>query len=102
MSGNRFKVLPILNWSKDEVLEYQRAIALPKHPLAAKGFVTIGDAHSSRAMKAGETNERATRFDGKTQECGLHVQTVPLVQLVKLLQGPPPLPSGYVLFTKPN
>merc|ERR1711879_1027012 len=102
INSKRFKVLPILEWSKDDVTQYQKSMALPKHPLAAKGFATVGDAHSSRAVRAGETNERATRFNGKTQECGLHTETVPLNQLIKLLQAPPVLPDGYVLFTKPD
>lgn len=102
VSTNRFKVLPILQWSKNNMSQYQKSHGLPSHPLATKGFVTVGDARSSRAMKVGETDERATRFQGKTQECGLHTQTVPLDQLIELLQAPPPLPSGYVLFTKPD
>merc|ERR1711879_892968 len=76
---------------------------MPKHPLASKGFTTVGDAHSSRALKPGETNERATRFNGKAQECGLHTSTVPLEQLLKMSTvSLEPLPAGYVLFTKPS
>jgi len=49
-------------------------IDLPKHPLQAKGYVTVGDWHSSRPVEAGEDG-RATRFGGKFEECGLHVET---------------------------
>jgi len=101
LGSKLFKVLPILRWSKEDVSEYQKD--MPKHPLASKGFTTVGDAHSSRALKPGETNERATRFNGKAQECGLHTSTVPLEQLLKMSTvSLEPLPAGYVLFTKPS
>jgi glutaredoxin 3 len=54
-------------------------------------------------MKAGETNERASRFGGKSQECGLHVQTVSVTQLLTQWKQPQSaLPNGYVIFSKPN
>jgi phosphoadenosine phosphosulfate reductase len=101
LDSERYKLLPILDWTKAEVKEYMKAMSLPTHPLEAAGFATIGDKHSSRALKAGETNERATRFGGKVQECGLHTSTSSLEQLLKQhsLQA---LPDGYVLFTKPS
>jgi glutaredoxin len=102
VAANLFKVLPILQWSKDDVSDYQSAMQLSQHPLSAKGFSTVGDAHSSRALRSGEANERSTRFNGKTQECGLHTQTVPLGDLVRMLEAITPLPNGYVLFTKPD
>jgi phosphoadenosine phosphosulfate reductase len=103
LGSQRFKILPILDWTKQDVQHYQKTMMLPRHPLQAKGFATVGDAHSSRALRHGETDERATRFGGKTQECGLHTQTIPLKQfLVELERQSAPLPSGFVLFTKPN
>jgi phosphoadenosine phosphosulfate reductase len=69
------KILPILHWDKADIANYFEDNLLPRHPLESKGFATVGDAHSSRAMKAGETDERASRFGGKSQECGLHTQT---------------------------
>jgi glutaredoxin len=77
-------------------------MTLPRHPLESAGFASVGDTHSSRAMKAGEKDERATRFGGKTQECGLHTQTISLDMLMAQLDEVPTLPDGYVLFTKPT
>lgn len=102
MGSHRFKILPILKWSKPQVKEFQANMNLSRHPLESKGFATVGDAHSSRALKAGETNERATRFGGKAQECGLHSSTVPVEQLIVYLKEPLPAQNGYVIFSKPN
>jgi phosphoadenosine phosphosulfate reductase len=76
MACDRPKVLPILDWSKDQIYKYLDKHRLPRHPLESVGFATVGDNHSSRAMEAGEVDERATRFGGKAQECGLHARTV--------------------------
>lgn len=99
LEAEQYKVLPILDWSKEDVKEYMKD--LPKHPLESAGFATIGDKHSSRALKKGETDERATRFGGKTQECGLHTSTSSLDLLLKEIEETA-LPDGYVIFTKPK
>jgi phosphoadenosine phosphosulfate reductase len=73
-SQGRFKILPMLKMSDADVVEYMDKYDLPKHPLQAKGYVTVGDWHSSRPVQPGEDG-RATRFGGKFEECGLHVDT---------------------------
>jgi phosphoadenosine phosphosulfate reductase len=72
MQGSRFKILPILKMTDEQVVEYMDKYDLPQHPLQAKGYVTVGDWHSSRPVEEGE-DPRNTRFGGKFQECGLHV-----------------------------
>jgi phosphoadenosine phosphosulfate reductase len=44
---------------------------LPYHPLWEKGYVSIGDTHTTRPLSAGMTEEE-TRFFGLKRECGLH------------------------------
>jgi phosphoadenosine phosphosulfate reductase len=44
---------------------------LPYHPLLEKGYVSIGDWHSTRSLEEG-MNEEDTRFFGLKRECGLH------------------------------
>lgn len=85
MVGQRFKVLPILDWSKAQIDSYQKENTLPKHPLEAEGFVTVGDSHSTRALRDGESNARATRFGGKAEECGLHTNTSPFESFSKMM-----------------
>ncbi|OWZ19929.1 Phosphoadenosine phosphosulfate reductase [Phytophthora megakarya] len=75
----RLKVCPILNWSKTQIEQYMTANELEFHPLKAQGYESVGDAHSSRPVTQADKgndhkgNDRAGRFNGKEQECGLHL-----------------------------
>ncbi len=67
------KIHPLLNMTKEDVERYLRVYALPRHPLTQKGYATVGDRHSSRPVRPGDSNERATRFNGIVEECGIHL-----------------------------
>ncbi len=71
--GERYKILPILGWTTRDVHSYLKTNDLPVHPLFYEGYGTVGDWHSSRAVTADDENERATRFQGLKEECGLHL-----------------------------
>ena len=73
LQGDRYKILPILNWNARDIYQYLTERDLPYHPLFDKGYVTVGDWHSSRPLMAADSNERDTRFQGLKQECGLHL-----------------------------
>ncbi|MEM6450821.1 MAG: phosphoadenylyl-sulfate reductase [Cyanobacteria bacterium P01_D01_bin.105] len=75
--GDRYKLLPILHWNSRDVYQYLKANDLPYHPLWTEGYVSVGDAHSSRPLVEGDTDERATRFNGLKQECGIHIPQTP-------------------------
>ncbi|MBC6417285.1 MAG: phosphoadenosine phosphosulfate reductase [Prochloron sp. SP5CPC1] len=75
--GEQYKILPILDWHSRDVYQYLTAQDLPYHPFFDRGYVTVGDWHSSRPLTAHDENERDTRFQGLKQECGLHL---PLTQ----------------------
>jgi len=69
--GERCKVHPIADWTDRDVHRYLTAHGLPYHPLWNKGYVSIGDAHSTRPLHEVEHPEQ-TRFSGLKRECGLH------------------------------
>ena len=69
----RYRIYPILPWTNRDVYYYMQQHRLPQHPLFEQGYTTVGDAHSSRPQQVEDTNERATRFRGLKQECGLHL-----------------------------
>lgn len=71
--GNRFKLLPIIEWTNKDVHEYLTKHDLPYHPLWEKGYVSVGDTHSSKPLELGMTEEE-TRFNGLKRECGLHYE----------------------------
>jgi phosphoadenosine phosphosulfate reductase len=72
---DRVKVHPIIDWSNREIHQYLQKYNLPYNPLWEKGYVSIGDRHSTKPLTLG-LSEEDTRFGGKQRECGLHVDTL--------------------------
>jgi phosphoadenosine phosphosulfate reductase len=70
----RVKIHPILDWTDRDVHRYLEKHGLPYHPLWEKGYVSIGDTHTSRPLSAELTPEQ-TRFFGLKRECGIHEET---------------------------
>lgn len=74
-SNGIIKYNPILHYTTEEVKEYISKNNVPFNPLHEKGFVSIGCAPCTRAIKPGE-DFRAGRWwweDASKKECGLHV-----------------------------
>jgi phosphoadenosine phosphosulfate reductase len=69
----RAKVHPIADWSDRDVFAYLSKHRLPYHPLWARGYVSIGDVHSTTPLGSG-MREEDTRFGGIKRECGLHTE----------------------------
>ena len=72
------KFHPILNWTTEEVRAYIDKEGIPYNPLHDKGFLSIGCAPCTRAIRPGE-DFRAGRWwweDQTKKECGLHVTVV--------------------------
>lgn len=67
------KAYPILDWADAQVDLYLHQNGLPRHPLAEKGYLTMGDWHSTRPAENGDAS--ATRFNGEKFECGLHLDS---------------------------
>lgn len=68
------KYHPLLTWSLDDVKAYIRKHNIPYNPLHDKGFVSIGCAPCTRAIREGE-DFRAGRWwweNADKKECGLH------------------------------
>jgi phosphoadenosine phosphosulfate reductase len=74
------KASPLADWSRDSVRDYIRAHEVPYNPLHDVGFLSIGCAPCTRAVRPGEP-ERAGRWwweEEEKKECGLHLRPVPL------------------------
>ena len=69
--GQRWKLHPIVDWSDRDVHRYLTRHRLPYHPLWEKGYVSIGDTHTTRSLHDVESPAE-TRFFGLKRECGLH------------------------------
>lgn len=69
-----YKYNPLLHWTTEEVLQYVKQNGVPYNTLQDKGYVSIGCAPCTRAIKPGE-DFRAGRWwweDLSKKECGLH------------------------------
>jgi len=70
-AGGRWKVHPIADWTDRDVHRYLTKHGLPYHPLWEKGYVSIGDHHTTRSIHEVATADE-TRFNGLKRECGIH------------------------------
>jgi phosphoadenosine phosphosulfate reductase len=68
------KISPLADWTSEQVDEYVRRNDVPRHPLYARGYTSIGCAPCTRAVEDGE-GERAGRWwweQDADKECGIH------------------------------
>jgi phosphoadenosine phosphosulfate reductase len=67
------KVHPLFDWTRERVLSFIAEHGIPYNSLHDRGFVSIGCAPCTRAVRPGET-ERAGRWwwEQEQKECGLH------------------------------
>ena len=72
------KYNPLLYWTTQQVKDYISENNVPYNPLHDRGFVSIGCAPCTRAIRPGE-DFRAGRWwweDSEKKECGLHVHNI--------------------------
>ena len=68
----RIKVNPLAHWGREDIADYMINNRLPRHPLVAKGYPSIGCAPCTSPVAAGE-DPRAGRWRGQAKvECGIH------------------------------
>lgn len=69
---HRIKVNPLARWSPQDVQDYIDNNRLPRHPLLARGYRSIGCAPCTTPVAEGE-DPRAGRWRGLSKtECGIH------------------------------
>ncbi len=77
----RIKINPLAHWTPDDVRDYMAENRLPRHPLVAKGYPSIGCAPCTSAVKEGE-DPRAGRWrNTEKEECGIHFIDGKLVRI---------------------
>ncbi|WP_138472118.1 phosphoadenylyl-sulfate reductase [Poseidonocella sp. HB161398] len=83
---NRIKVNPLAHWAPQDVQDYMINNRLPRHPLVAQGYPSIGCAPCTSKVAPGE-DPRAGRWrNQEKEECGIHFING------KIVRGP--LPKG--------
>ncbi len=70
--AGRIKVNPLAYWKPDDIQEYIAENRLPRHPLVARGYPSIGCAPCTTPVNDDE-DPRAGRWrNTEKQECGIH------------------------------
>ena len=70
--GTRIKINPLAHWGPADLSEYMINNRLPRHPLVARGYPSIGCAPCTTRVAPGE-DPRAGRWRGQDKdECGIH------------------------------
>jgi len=67
------KISPLANWTKQQVWKRVLDEGVPYNPLHDQGYPSVGCWPCTRAVGAGESDDRAGRWSGTDKtECGLH------------------------------
>jgi len=76
LDGDRIKFNPLADWTKADLDQWFETRGLPRHPLEAKGYLSIGCAPCTSVVKPGE-DPRAGRWRGWDKvECGIHGEPI--------------------------
>ncbi|NNF15851.1 MAG: phosphoadenylyl-sulfate reductase [Gammaproteobacteria bacterium] len=67
----RWKVHPVIDQTDRDIHKFLKHHNLPYHPLWEKGYLSIGDYHSTRSVLE-VSDHSELRFQGLTRECGIH------------------------------
>ncbi len=80
-STSRIKINPMAHWAPEDVRAYMEENRLPRHPLVARGYPSIGCAPCTSAIKSDE-DPRAGRWrDQDKEECGIHFVNGKMVRI---------------------
>ncbi len=78
--GRRIKVNPLASWGHEELKAYITDHDLPRHPLVAQGYPSIGCQPCTSRVSLGE-DPRAGRWrDQDKTECGIHFENGKIVR----------------------
>ena len=70
--GTHLKVNPLATWSVGDITAYFKQHNLPRHPLVAKGYPSIGCMPCTSPVIEGEDSRAGRWRSVDRQECGIH------------------------------
>lgn len=73
-TDDRIKINPLAGWRREDLVEYIDNNNLPRHPLVAQGYPSLGCSPNVCTRKVGQNDDpRAGRWAGQNKtECGIH------------------------------
>jgi len=73
-ADGRIKVNPLADWTRNDVEAYLTRHGLPRHPLVAAGFSSIGCVPCTDRVVPGEAARSGRWRGGAKTECGIHLR----------------------------
>jgi len=70
--SQRIKVNPLATWRREDVADYIAENRLPRHPLVARGYPSIGCAPCTSPVQPGEDIRAGRWRNTEKEECGIH------------------------------
>lgn len=75
-SDEKLKINPLADWTSDDVDAYLDRFSLPRHPLVADGFASIGCMPCTDRVQD-PSDKRSGRWQGMNKtECGIHTSSL--------------------------
>ncbi|SEL05630.1 phosphoadenylylsulfate reductase (thioredoxin) [Roseovarius azorensis] len=68
----RIKVNPLAHWTREDLQTYMDENRLPRHPLVARGYPSIGCTPCTTPVRPGEDPRSGRWRDQDKTECGIH------------------------------
>lgn len=72
-STGKIKINPLVNWDLEALKVYANEQNLPRHPLVADGFLSIGCMPCTRRVAPGEAYRSGRWSSTDKTECGIHI-----------------------------
>ena len=72
--GAKIKINPLAKWSADDLQAYMTEHNLPRHPLVAQGYPSIGCMPCTSRVSAHEDTRAGRWRDSDKTECGIHFE----------------------------
>ena len=77
----RIKINPLAHWAPADVRAYMDENRLPRHPLVARGYPSIGCAPCTSPVTTGEDIRAGRWRDQNKEECGIHFVNGKMVRI---------------------
>lgn len=74
VTNGQFRINPLYDWSAEKIDSYLDNYGLPRHPLVAQGYASIGCTHCTVKAEGGASRSGRWKGSGKT-ECGIHLSS---------------------------
>lgn len=72
-SAGKIKINPLVNWDLEALQAYANEQNLPRHPLVADGYLSIGCMPCTRRVAPGEAYRSGRWSSTDKTECGIHI-----------------------------